>query len=300
VPESRAEGAGRGFDAAGAVLVTGGLVALVYAIVRAESAGWGSATVLGFGALALVLLAAFVVVERVQRQPLVRLGIFRTRTLSTANGAMVLIVSGMFATFFFITIYVQRVLGYSPIEAGLAFLPFTAGIIAGSVCAQQLIPRIGVKAQVMLGISLAAVGLLLMSRITADGSYVGQLLPAIIAMSLGMGNTFVPLTLLATTNVGGADAGLASGLFNTSQQVGGALGLAILSTLAASRTEHALEQLGHAPSPFEQAVALVDGYHLGFWIGAAFMVAAVVAIVLLIRRRDVAHVNAEEAVQMAH
>ena len=302
IPESKAPDAGRGFDALGAVLVTGGLVSLVYAIVRAESAGWGSTTTLGFGALAIVLLVGFVVAERVQSQPLVRLGIFRTRSLSTANGVMLVVAGGMFAMFFFATIYVQVVLGYSPIEAGLAFLPFTVGIIAGSVAAQQLIPRIGVRAQILFGLTLAAIGLLLMMRISADGDYVTQLLPAVIVMSIGMGNTFVPLTLLGTTNVETRDAGLASGLFNTSQQIGGALGLSILSTLAASRTESLREELAPGSSPLAMLETLVDGYHLAFLIGAVFIAAGALAIVLLIRRSDVAAINDVDpaSVQMAH
>lgn len=299
IPDSKAADVGRGFDALGAVLVTGGLVALVYAIVRAESTGWDSATTLGFGALALVLLGAFVVAELLQARPLVRLGIFAKRTLSTANGVMLLAFGGLFAMFF-VTIYVQTVLGYSPLQAGFAFLPFTAGIIIGSTMAQQLIPRIGVRAQAVIGLALAAIGLLLMTRITAEGSYAGELLPAIILMSVGMGNTFVPLTLLATTNVEGADAGLASGLFNTSQQVGGALGLSILSTLAASHSEGLLAGLGPDATPLARMDALVDGYHLAFLVGAIFVAVGALAIVLVIRRRDVAAINPEAAAQMAH
>ncbi|MDO8210584.1 MFS transporter [Conexibacter sp. CPCC 206217] len=295
VPESIGKESGS-FDLFGAVSVTGGLVAIVYAIVRAESDGWGSTATLGFGALGILLLVAFVLVERVHKDPLVRLGIFKIRSLSTANGVMILVMGGMFAMFFFATIYVQEVLGYSPIEAGLAFLPFTVGIIGGSIAAQQLIPRIGVRAQILFGIALSAIGLLLMTRITPEGDYVTELLPAVILIAVGMGNTFVPLTLLATTNVEGEDAGLASGLFNTSQQVGGALGLAILATFATSRTNSSLSD-GIAPNQ-----ALVDGYHLAFVIGAIFAVVAAVAIILLIRRSDVASINAEEpaAVAMAH
>ena len=296
IPESKGESSGKSFDLPGALLVTGGLVSIVYAIVKASDAGWGSSTTLGFGALGNALLAAFVAIETRHHDPLVRLGIFKTRSLSTANGVMLVVAGGMFAMFFFATIYVQEVLDYSPLKAGFAFLPFTVGIIVGSVMAQQLIPRIGVRAQIMIGLALAALGLLLMTRITPEGSYVGQLLPAVIVMSIGMGNTFVPLTLLATTNVAVEDAGLASGLFNTSQQIGGALGLSILSTLAASRTEGLI---GDGSNPVG---ALVDGYHLAFLIGAVFIAAGAVAILLLIRRRDVAAINAAEAgaVQMAH
>ncbi|HST38150.1 MAG TPA: MFS transporter [Conexibacter sp.] len=295
IPESKGDGA-TGFDLFGALFVTGGVVAIVYAIVRAEQDGWGSTTTLGFGALGIALLIAFVLVERVHKHPLVRLGIFKTRSLSTANGVMVLAMAGMFAMFFFATIYVQEVLGYSPIKAGLAFLPFTVGIIGGSIAAQQLIPRIGVKRQILMGLFLAAIGLLLMTRITPEGGYVTELLPAVIVLAIGMGTTFVPLTLLATTNVDEHDAGLASGLFNTSQQVGGALGLAILSTFATSRTEGLLDD-GVAASQ-----ALVDGYHLAFLIGAIFMAVGAVAVTLLIRSRDTAAINAQDpaAVAMAH
>jgi EmrB/QacA subfamily drug resistance transporter len=292
IPESKGDGA-QGFDIFGAVSVTGGVVAIVYAIVRAESDGWGSSTTLGFGALGIALIVAFVLIERVHKHPLVRLGIFRTRSLSTANGVMVLAMAGMFAMFFFATIYVQEVLGYSPIKSGFAFLPFTVGIIGGSVAAQQLIPRIGVKAQILSGLVLAGVGLVLMTRITPEGSYVGELLPAVIVLAIGMGMLFVPLTLLATTNVDGHDAGLASGLFNTSQQVGGALGLAILSTFATSRTEDLLKDGTAAPQ------ALVDGYHLAFLIGAVFMAVGAVAILTLIRAKDTAAINAQEAGQVA-
>jgi EmrB/QacA subfamily drug resistance transporter len=296
IPESRGETASKSFDLPGALLVTSGLVSLVYAIVKAGESGWGSTATIGFGALGVALLIAFVLIERVHHDPLVRLGIFKTRSLTTANGVMLVVAGGMFSMFFFATIYVQEVMDYSPLKAGLAFLPFTVGIIGGSVAAQQLIPRIGVRAQILLGLSLAAIGLLLMTRITADGSYATQLLPAVIVMSIGMGNTFVPLTLLATTNVEVEDAGLASGLFNTSQQIGGALGLSILSTLAASRTD------GLIADGTNPVGALVDGYHLAFLIGAVFIAAGAVAILLLIRRRDVASINAAEAgaVQMAH
>ena len=294
IPESKGDGA-QGFDIFGAVAVTGGVVAIVYAIVRAEADGWGSSTTLGFGALGVALIVGFVLIERVHKHPLVRLGIFKVRSLTTANGVMVLAMAGMFAMFFFATIYVQEVLGYSPIKSGFAFLPFTVGIIGGSVAAQQLIPRIGVKAQILSGLVLAGVGLLLMTRITPEGSYLSELFPAVVVLSIGMGMLFVPLTLLATTNVNEHDAGLASGLFNTSQQVGGALGLAILSTFATSRTEN---QIGDG---VQASQALVDGYHLAFLIGAVFMAVGAVAITLLIRRADTATINADEAaVAMAH
>src|SRR3954447_536067 len=260
VPESRVEGAHRAFDLAGAATVTSGLVVLVYAIVKAQEFGWGSERTLGLAAGAVVLLGAFVAIERRSRAPLVRLSIFRVRSITAANVVMLLVASGMFAMFFFASIYVQEVLGYSPLKAGFAFLPMTAAIVVGAGIAQQLVPRFGVRAVAVGGISLAAAGMALLTGVPVDGSYAGDLLPGLLPMALGMGLTFVPITLLGTGNVGPEDAGLASGLFNTSQQVGGALGLAVLSTLAANRA-------GAAATP----AALVSGYHVAFAAGAAML-----------------------------
>src|ERR1700736_2622897 len=232
VPESRAPGVGRGVDIGGAVAVTAGLMVLVYAIVNARTAGWISGPTLILSVLAVALLTAFVWLELRLRHPLIRLGIFRLRSLTSANVVMLLVAAGMFAMFFFASIYVQEVLGYSPLKAGLAFLPVTAAIIAGAGLSQQLIGRVGVRAVGVAGMAIGAAGLLILSRIPVAGTYLGDLLPGLLIMALGMGLTFVPVTLIATTNVEAADAGLASGLLNTAQQLGGALGLAVLSTLA--------------------------------------------------------------------
>ena len=216
--------------------MTAGLIVLVYAIVKAEEFGWGSAKTIGLGALAIALLAVFVLIERRSSAPLVRLGIFRIRSLLGANLVLLVVAGGLFANFFFSSLYVQQILGYTPIEAGLAFLPVTVGIVAGSGLSQVLVKKVGVRETTMGGMVLAAVGLFLLSRAEVDGTYVGTLLPGLLLMSIGMGLTFVPVTLIATTNVSAEDAGLASGLFNTSQQIGGALGLAVLATLAADKT----------------------------------------------------------------
>jgi EmrB/QacA subfamily drug resistance transporter len=288
VPESRAERRPAGVDVAGAVSVTAGLIVLVYAIVKAQDYGWGSATTLGLIAAAVGLLAAFVAIERRSKAPLVRLDIFRIRSLASANGVMLLVASGMFAFFFFSSIYTQEILGFSPLQAGLAFLPFTAGIMAGAGAAQQLIRRFGVRPVAVAGMLLAAAGLAYMTGASAGGSYASDLLPGIIPMSIGMGLTFVPITLIGTTNVGDADAGLASGVFNTSQQVGGALGLAVLSTFATNRTTHALA--GGAP----RAQAMVDGFHVAFTAGAGLIAAGAILLAVLIRPRDVATINAQQ------
>ena len=295
VPESRAEQRPGGADVAGAVSVTGGLVVLVYALVKAQEFGWGSARTLALAAVAIALLGAFVLIESRSSHPLVRLGVFRIRTLATANGVMLFVISGMFAMFFFASIYVQEILGYSPLHAGLAFLPVTGGVILAAGVAQGLVPRLGVRNVALLGVSLAAVGLAWLSGIPTHGTYAADLLPQLLLISIGMGLAFVPLTLLATTGIDGNDAGLASGLFNTSQQVGGALGLALLSTLAADRTTNVLGGLGHAPTPGDHATALVDGFQVAFAAGAGLMALAGVLLFAFIRPRHVAHISTDEA-----
>jgi EmrB/QacA subfamily drug resistance transporter len=293
VPDAEADERPETADVAGAVTVTGGLLVLVYGIVKAEEYGWTSWKTLGLGAVALALLAAFTWIESRSREPLIRLGVFKSRALTASNGGMLLVASGMFAMFYFASIYVQEVLGYSPVQAGLAFVPFTLGIVIGAGAAQSLIRKLGVKWLSIVGLVGAIVGEALFVRVSVDGTYWGQLLPAIAVMSIGMGLTFVPLTLVATTNIAPEDAGLASGLFNTSQQVGGALGLAILSTLAASRTSSLLGSHHGRPD------ALVSGFHVAFAVGAGLMALGLAIVLLVIRQRDVATIDAEALAPVA-
>jgi EmrB/QacA subfamily drug resistance transporter len=292
IPESKVVGRS-GFDVAGAFTVTAGLIVLVYAIVKAQEFGWASSRTLGLAAVAFVLLAAFVAIERRSHAPLVRLGIFRTRSLTAANLVLLVIAGGLFALFFFASLYVQEILGYDPLQAGLAFLPVSLMIGVGAGISQQMVRRVGVRPMAIAGMTIAAAGLFLLSGVPADGSYATDLLPGLLLMAFGMGNTFVPITLIATTNVAHEDAGLASGLFNTSQQIGGALGLAVLSTLGANKAASVLGGLGHAPSQAEQASALVEGFQVAFTGAALLMLTGLVLIVLLIRPRDVANVNPE-------
>jgi EmrB/QacA subfamily drug resistance transporter len=291
VPESRVENARGGVDFVGAVSMTLGLVVLVYALVNAQTAGWLTLTTLGLSAIAVALLATFVVVEMRLRHPLIRLGIFRMRSITGANAAMLLVAAGMFALFYFASIYVQEVLGYSALRAGLAFLPVTAGIVIGAGLSQRLIPRVGVRAVGLVGMSIAATGLILLSRIPVAGTYLGDLLPGLMVMAIGMGLTFVPITLIATTNVEEDDAGLASGLLNTSQQLGGAIGLAVLSTLAANTTSGTLAALGHAPNALAQVSALVSGFHVAFLVGAFLMFGGAVVLAMTVRRADVSRID---------
>jgi EmrB/QacA subfamily drug resistance transporter len=298
VPNSRDLVTHRRFDLAGAVTVTAGLVLLVYAIVKAQEKGWGSLHTIGLSAVAVALLAGFFAIERRSPAPLVRLSILRVRTLATANLVLFVVAGGLFGMFFFASLYVQRILGYSPLEAGFAFLPVALGIVAGAAISQQVIPRFGVKATSLGGMTLAAIGLSILAATTkVDGSYLGILF-GLVPMSVGMGCTFVPLTLIATTGIEHEDAGLASGLFNTCQQVGGALGLAVLSTLAVDRTASHLTGLGHLPDAAERAAALVDGFQLAFTISAGMMVAGIVLVAVLLRRRDLARIDASQPVMV--
>ncbi|MGZ4180311.1 MAG: MFS transporter [Solirubrobacteraceae bacterium] len=283
VPESREELSHRSFDLAGAVSVTAGLIVLVYAIVKAQAFGWGSGRTIGLLAAAALLLALFVWVERRAAAPLVRLSIFRVRTLAVADGVLLLVASGLFGMFFFFSLYVQQILGYTPLQAGLAALPVTVGIAVGAGVAQQLIRRLGVRGVSLLGIVLAAAGMAFLTQVPVHGTYTADLLPGLLPMSIGMGLTFVPITLLGTGGVGSEDAGLASGLFNTAQQVGGSLGLAILSTVAASRTTGLLH---HVNSAAGATAAQVSGYRVAFGVGTAMLIAGAAILALALRRRD--------------
>jgi EmrB/QacA subfamily drug resistance transporter len=280
VPESKDEHAHQGYDVAGAVTVTGGLMSLVYGIVKANSAGWGSTTTIAFFVLAVALLTGFVLIEQRAKEPLVRLSIFRVRSLLTANLAMFLAFSGMFAMFFFNTLYIQKVLGYGPLIAGVSFLPFSGGIMISAGLASGFAPRIGVRPIAVAGMLLTIAGLLLFARVPSGGTYAVDVLPGMILSALGMGAIFMPLTLMATTGLANEDQGLASGLFNTSQQVGGALGLAILSTIAAGRTHGAA------------AAALVHGFHYAFAGAAVFVAGGLVVMLALLRKHHVAQIQA--------
>ena len=288
IPNSRAEEKPDTADVAGAVTVTGGLLALVYAIVKAQAYGWGSGRTIGLFAIAVALLASFVVIELRSSSPLIRLGIFRMRSLTSSNISMLLVASGMFSMFYFASLYVQEILGYGPLKAGFAFLPFTFGIVIGAGAAQALIQRIGIRVVTASGLTIATIGLGLFTQVATHGSYWTEVFAGVAVMSIGMGLTFVPLTLLATTNVAHEDAGLASGIFNTSQQIGGALGLAILSTLAASRTA-TLTADGIA-----RPEALTRGYHVAFAVGAAFLAAGLAVLLVGIRKRHVESIDVEE------
>jgi len=290
VPESKDEHAHKGYDLAGAVTVTGGLMLLVYGLVHSAQHGWGSTVSIVSFVVAAALIVAFVLIESRAAEPLVRLSIFRVRSLTTANLAMFLAFSGMFAMFYFNTQYIQRALHFSPLQAGIAFLPFTAGIMVSAGLASALAPRIGVRPVTAVGMVLTIIGLLLFSRAPVDGSYATDVLPGMILAALGMGAIFMPLTLVATTGLKNEDQGLASGLFNTSQQVGGALGLAILTTVAVNHTSAAA-----LADPYNEASvpSLVNGWQYAFVGGAVLVGLSLIVFVALLRKKDVARIEEE-------
>jgi len=240
-----------------------------------------------------------VIIESRSAEPLVRLSIFSVKTVRGANVAMLIVAAGLFAMFFFNTLYLQRVLGFSPLEAGFAFVPFTLGVIVGAGVSQKLVPALGAREVPLIGLALACLGLLSFLRLTPDSSYVTDLLPGILLTAVGMGLVFVPITLIATSGVPVDDAGLVSGLFNTSQQIGGALGLALLSTFASNKTADTLSSVGGTPTEAQQSQALVDGFHVA-WLGSALLLGlGAVLLFALLRRRDVVAVAEGEAQPVA-
>ena len=283
--KDRGIGFGRGADVLGAGLITGALMLLVYTIVEpAADLGWGAGRTLLLGAGALALLVAFVVREATASNPLIPLRIFRSRNVSGANAIQALFVAGMFGMFFLGALYLQRVLGYDALETGLAFLPVTIMIGALSLrYAERLIMRFGARATLLPGLVLIGAGLGLFAQVPVDGSYVTDVLPTMLLLGTGAGLSFPALMTLAMSGATPSDAGLASGLVNTSLQVGGALGLAVLATLSATRSESLIEQGAG------NAAALTEGYQLAFLIGAGLVVAAIaVALTVLQPERPVA------------
>jgi EmrB/QacA subfamily drug resistance transporter len=267
----------RGFDIGGAGLVTGGLVVLVYALTQANDNGWGSGQTLGMLAAAAVLLAAFVVREARTRDALMPLSIFSSSTRVGANLAGLVVGTVVFSMFLMLTLYMQQVLRYSPLETGLAYLAVSATTILWSTVAANLVTRVGVKPVLVAGLSFLGLGLAYFTQVSVGGSYLGDLLPGFLLIALGMGFSFVPVSIAALAGVRPAQAGLASGLINTSQQIGGALGIAALSAIATSTT-------GASTDP----AALTDGFHAAFVTGAGVALAGVVVALTLVRRRDLA------------
>jgi predicted MFS family arabinose efflux permease len=255
-------------------------MALVFTLIKADGWGWGSGQTLAGFAIAAALIAAFLVIERRHVDPLVPLGIFKNRSLAASDAAMLLLAAGLFGMFFFCTLYLQQVLGYSALETGLLYLPFSAMLIGGSGIASRLVDRFTPKPVLVPGLFASTVGFLLLTRVSGDSDYASHVLPAILVLGAGLGLSFVPITIAATNGVPASEAGLASGLLNVTQQVGGALGLAILSSVSTSRVTSALDGGSALPA------ALTHGFKGAFIVGAVFCaLAAVMALALLPSRR---------------
>jgi len=282
--ESRREAETRTFDALGAITVTAGLSLLVYALVDTINAGWGSSQTIGLLALSAALFAVFVITELRSRAPLMPFRIFRLRTLTGANVVGLLIGAALFAMFFFLSRYMQQVLGYDALKAGLSYLPLALAIIVSAGIASQLVTKLGFKPVLVAGLVLVAIGLLWFSQVPVDGSYVGDLLGPMVLAAIGLGFAFVPVTIAAVSSISADDSGLASGLINTSQQIGGALGLAILGTIASSRTTDLVADAQGDPSALPGA--LTEGFQLAFLAGAGFAILGIIATLVLVRGSD--------------
>jgi EmrB/QacA subfamily drug resistance transporter len=270
----------KSFDALGGVLVTGGLSSLVYAITQAGQDGWLAGKTLSFFAVSVAMLVGFLIWEQRHPEPLMRLGILRIKTVSGANAAGFIMGTAMFSMFLMLTLYMQQVLGYSAMKTGVAYLAVAGTAIFTSAIAAQLVTRIGVKPVLVIGMTTLTAGLVYFTQVSVGGSYLGDLLPGFLLIAVGIGFSFVPISIAALAGIEPAEAGLASGLINTSQQIGGALGIAALSTIATSRTGDALAK-GSTP-----AAALVDGFHGAFVAGVIIAAIGIVASLTLIRRDE--------------
>ncbi len=282
--ESRAESATRHFDALGAVTVTAGLSILVYALVDAVNAGWGSTQTIALLAVSLALILVFVAIERQSVAPLVPFRIFRLRTLTGANVIGLLIGAALFSMFFFLSLYMQKVLGYDALKTGLSYLPLALIIIVSAGAASVLVTKVGFKPILTAGMVLITIGLLWFTQLPVDGVYLNDIVAPMVISAAGLGFAFVPVTIAAVSGISPDDSGLASGLINTSQQIGGALGLAVLATIANSTTQDLMTAAKGAPAALPNA--LTEGFHDAFLAGAGFAILGIFATLVLIRTSD--------------
>jgi EmrB/QacA subfamily drug resistance transporter len=286
--ESR-DASAKTFDIPGATLVTGGLVTLVYAITQANGYGWTSIQTIGLFAAAAALLVGFLVWESRTAEPLVPFSIFRLRTLVGANLAGLILGTASFSMFLMLTLYMQQVLGYSAMKTGLAYLAVAGTAILWSAVAAQVVTRLGVKPALVIGMTALSGGLLYFTQVSVDGSYLGDLLPGFLLIAVGLGFSFVPISIAGLAGVKPAEAGLASGLLNTTQQIGGALGVAVLTAIATATTSDAIGSGSTVP------VALTDGFERAFIVATVVALAGILVGLFLIRREDL--VQTEEGVE---
>jgi EmrB/QacA subfamily drug resistance transporter len=280
LPESRSESTAHGYDVQGAVAITVGTIALVFTLIKAASWGWTSGRTLAGFAIAVVLIAAFAFIERRQQDPLIPLRIFSNRSLAASDATMLVVAAALFGVFYFCTLYLQQVLSFSALKTGVAYLPLSLSLVGASALASRLVDRFTPKPVLVVGLLVATAGFALLTRIVGHGDYASHVLPAMVALGAGLGMSFVPITIAATSGVEAGDSGLASGLLNTTQQVGGSLGLAILSSVSTSRVTSALHGGSSLP------LALTHGFKGAFIVAAALCALGVaVALALLPRRR---------------
>jgi EmrB/QacA subfamily drug resistance transporter len=281
----------QGFDALGAVLVTAGLSTAVFGITQANDWGWSSGRTVGAFATAAVLLAGFVVRETRTRHPLMSFSIFRIKTVAGANIAGFILGTALFSMFLMLTLYMQQVLDFSPLRTGVAYIAVAGTSIVWAMVAQQLVTRVGVKPVLVTGMSLLTIGLLYFTQVSVEGSYLGDLLPGFLVIAMGMAFSFVSISIAALAGVPAKDAGLASGLINTSQQIGGALGIAVLSSVAIAQTNDAARAGDAVPA------ALTSGFQAAFWVGAGIAAVGVLASLLLVRRDELEAAPAADAAE---
>jgi EmrB/QacA subfamily drug resistance transporter len=288
----------KNLDLPGAVLVTGGLMMLVYALVKAPSYGWGSHHTLLYFAISVAAIVLFVINELRAKHPLMRLDIFKNRNLTGADTIMLAMAAGMFSIFFFTTLYMQEVLGYSPVKTGVDFLVVPVAIAITATNVPRVIQKIGFKPILMVAPLVVSAGLFWISHLPVHGTYWGNVAPGMILLGLGMGATFVSATICATSGVSPQDSGLASGLLNTSQQIGGSIGLAVLTGVSTSAATKYIKDLHlrAAPSMLQSTTATVHGFHDGFLIGSCFGIGASIIAALVIKNTRSA--PAEEAAAM--
>jgi EmrB/QacA subfamily drug resistance transporter len=284
--ESRADVAHRHFDFPGATSITAGLMLLVYATTRATTVGWGAASTLGLFATAVALVLTFVAIELRSRSPLLPLRIFRSRTLTAANAAMAIVGAVAFSEFFLLTLYLQNVLHYSAVESGVAFSAFALTVVVVSNVAQVVVGRVGVRPTLTAGLLVSALSVVWLTRLPVDGRYFWDLFPAFVLGGAGMGLSFVPVTIASLTGVERSDAGVASGLINTSRQIGGAIGIAAVSAIAATSTRSYVS--AHGGATLSSGAALDHGLQTGLYVLTGLLLAGALIVVALVRPAAVA------------
>ena len=292
--ESRVEVARRHFDVAGATTITSSLMLLVYAMTRATQHGWSDSITVGALAVSAALAVSFVVIELRSKAPLLPMRIFKLRTLSAANGTALLLASAVFSQFFLLTLYMQQVLHYSAIKTGVAYIGLTVSIVAFSAVAQTLATRIGVRRVLPVGLLLSAAGLVLYARLPVHGHYFWDVFPAFLLSGIGLALSFVPTQIASLTGVQPAEAGAASGLINTSQQIGGAIGLAAATTIATTYTSRYVS--AHAGVTASSGSALTHGFEIAFYVLAALATLGAIVSAVFIESRP--KTSQEEAVEV--